>query len=43
MPTPSDKARKRKTASYIGAGVVTPNPIPNPAPEEPENGDSGDD
>jgi len=36
MPTPKDKARKRTTASYIGAGVVGQPPA---EPEgEPEGG-----
>lgn len=27
------KTRKRRVASYIGAGVVNPNPTPEPEPE----------
>jgi len=39
MPTPRDKARKRKTASYIGAEVILqPAPEPVPDPEEDEGG-----
>ncbi|MFK5639937.1 hypothetical protein ACI50E_19075 [Brucella sp. ZJ1_1] len=31
------KTRKRRVASYIGAGIVDPNPAPEPEPEpEPE-------
>lgn len=34
MPTPRDNARKRKTASYIGAKVILqPAPEPEPDPE----------
>ncbi|RAK26372.1 hypothetical protein C7374_11458 [Falsochrobactrum ovis] len=33
----STKTRKRRVASYIGAGVVNPNPTPEPDPtQDPE-------
>ncbi|SMQ65894.1 hypothetical protein SAMN06295905_1343 [Devosia lucknowensis] len=38
MPTARDKARKRKTASYIGAGVV-PKPVEPEEPADPEGGE----
>ncbi|WP_281388160.1 hypothetical protein [Brucella intermedia] len=38
------KTRKRRVASYIGAGIVDPNPAPEPEPEPetpPEGGGDG--
>lgn len=32
------KTRKRRVASYIGAGIVDPNPAPEPEPETPPEG-----
>lgn len=34
----STKTRKRRVASYIGAGVVIPYPQPEPEPEVPPEG-----
>jgi hypothetical protein len=41
-PMADTKTRKRRVASYIGAGVVDPKPTPEPDPDPEGGGDGAD-